>query len=170
MLYSVLFWLWQSLNLPLKTSFAKGKILSMPGFDGRYQWTGFELRTEFLHFSANSKVKHQDLVKHYIIFQSHLLTWKMSFYFCWCLCWGTMQRSDNNVMGCNQHYRTHTIISLSTLNLCAIIGKYNIQNIWQYLPAVQCLFFHCHNPSDRTMALGLTKPLAEMSTRRISWG
>ena len=30
--------------------------------------------------------------------------------------------------------------------------------------------FHWHNPSDRTMALGLTQPLTEMSARRISWG
>ena len=30
--------------------------------------------------------------------------------------------------------------------------------------------FHLHNPSDRTMALGSTQPLTEMSTRRISWG
>jgi hypothetical protein len=30
--------------------------------------------------------------------------------------------------------------------------------------------FHCHNPSDRTMALGSTQPLTEMSTRSISWG
>ena len=29
--------------------------------------------------------------------------------------------------------------------------------------------FH-YNPSDRTMALGSTQPLTEMSTRRISWG
>jgi hypothetical protein len=26
------------------------------------------------------------------------------------------------------------------------------------------------NPSDRTMALGSTQPLTEMSTRSISWG
>jgi len=31
-------------------------------------------------------------------------------------------------------------------------------------------FFHWHNPSGRTMALGLTQPLTEMSTRNISWG
>ena len=31
-------------------------------------------------------------------------------------------------------------------------------------------FFHSHNPSGRTMALGLTQPLTEMSTRNISWG
>ena len=29
--------------------------------------------------------------------------------------------------------------------------------------------FHSRNPSDRTMALGSTQPLIEMSTRRISW-
>jgi len=31
-------------------------------------------------------------------------------------------------------------------------------------------FFHCHNPSGRTMALGSTQPLTEMSTRNISLG
>jgi hypothetical protein len=30
--------------------------------------------------------------------------------------------------------------------------------------------FHLHNPSGRTMAIGLTQPLSEMSTRNISWG
>ena len=30
--------------------------------------------------------------------------------------------------------------------------------------------FHRHNPSGRTMALGLTQPLTEMSTRNIFWG
>ena len=30
--------------------------------------------------------------------------------------------------------------------------------------------FHSHNPSSCTVALGLTRPLAEMSTRNISWG
>ena len=30
--------------------------------------------------------------------------------------------------------------------------------------------FHSHNPSDRTMGLGSTQPLTEMSTRSISWG
>jgi len=32
------------------------------------------------------------------------------------------------------------------------------------------VIFHWHNPSDRTMALGSTQPLTEMSTRSISWG
>jgi len=30
--------------------------------------------------------------------------------------------------------------------------------------------FYWHNPSGRTMSLGLTLPLTEMSTRNISWG
>jgi hypothetical protein len=30
--------------------------------------------------------------------------------------------------------------------------------------------FHLHNPSGRTMALGSTQPLTEMSTRNISCG
>ena len=29
--------------------------------------------------------------------------------------------------------------------------------------------FHCHNPSDRTVALGSTQPLTEINTRSISW-
>jgi len=29
--------------------------------------------------------------------------------------------------------------------------------------------FRSHNPSGRTMALGLTQPLPKMNTRRISW-
>ena len=30
--------------------------------------------------------------------------------------------------------------------------------------------FHWHSPSDRTVALGSTQPLTEMSTGNISWG
>ena len=30
--------------------------------------------------------------------------------------------------------------------------------------------FHWHDPSGRTMALELTQPLTELSTRNISWG
>ena len=37
-------------------------------------------------------------------------------------------------------------------------------------PMVTLEFFHWHNPSGRTMTLGLINPLTEMSTRNISWG
>ena len=30
--------------------------------------------------------------------------------------------------------------------------------------------FHCLNPSGRTMTIGSTQPVTEMSTRSISWG
>ena len=38
------------------------------------------------------------------------------------------------------------------------------------IPAGVTEIFHLHNPSDRTMVLGSTQPLTEMSTRSISWG
>ena len=30
--------------------------------------------------------------------------------------------------------------------------------------------FHRHNPSGRTITLGSTQPLTEISTRNVSWG
>jgi hypothetical protein len=38
------------------------------------------------------------------------------------------------------------------------------------IPDVVTGIFHLHNPFGRTLALGLTQPLTEMSTRNISWG
>ena len=38
------------------------------------------------------------------------------------------------------------------------------------IPACVTGIFHWHNASDRTMVLGSTQPLTEMSTRSISWG
>jgi hypothetical protein len=38
------------------------------------------------------------------------------------------------------------------------------------IPAGVIGIFRLRNPSDRTMALGSTQPLTEMSTRSISWG
>jgi len=38
---------------------------------------------------------------------------------------------------------------------------------WQVYPVVPSDIFHWHNPSGRTMALGSTQPLTEMSTRNI---
>ena len=37
-------------------------------------------------------------------------------------------------------------------------------------PMVSLEFFILHNSAGCTMALGLTQPLTEMSTRNISWG
>ena len=38
------------------------------------------------------------------------------------------------------------------------------------IPGCVIVILRWHNPSGRTMALGLKQPLAEMSTRNISWG
>ena len=46
----------------------------------------------------------------------------------------------------------------------------NNRKIADSMPASVIGIFHWHNPSDRTMALGSTHPLTEMSTRSISWG
>jgi hypothetical protein len=35
--------------------------------------------------------------------------------------------------------------------------------------SIAIAFFHWHNPVGRTVALGSTQPLTEMSTRNISW-
>jgi hypothetical protein len=44
------------------------------------------------------------------------------------------------------------------------------QKVAGSIPGCVIGVFHLHNPSDRTMALGSTQPLTEMSTRCISWG
>jgi hypothetical protein len=49
------------------------------------------------------------------------------------------------------------------LRYCATNGK-----IAGSIPDDVNGIFHLHNPSDRTMALGSTRPLTEMSTRSIS--
>jgi hypothetical protein len=38
------------------------------------------------------------------------------------------------------------------------------------VPSTSSDFFNLPNPSSRTVALGSTRPLAEMSIRKIPWG
>jgi len=45
----------------------------------------------------------------------------------------------------------------------------DICTVWR-LPDGVIGIFHWHDPSGRTMTLGSTRPLTEMSTRDISWG
>jgi len=44
------------------------------------------------------------------------------------------------------------------------------QKVAGSIPGGVSWIFHWHNPSGRTLALGLTQHLTEMSTRNISWG
>jgi hypothetical protein len=48
--------------------------------------------------------------------------------------------------------------------------KERIQKFTFSIPDGVTAIFHSHNPSGRTMALELTQPLTEMSTRNFSWG
>jgi hypothetical protein len=45
-----------------------------------------------------------------------------------------------------------------------------IRKVAGSIPGGVIEIFPCHNPSDRTMTLGLNQPLTEMSTRNISQG
>jgi len=51
------------------------------------------------------------------------------------------------------------------LSCCATNRKIGV-----LVPAGVIGIFRWHNPSDRTMSLGSTQPLTEMSARSISWG
>jgi hypothetical protein len=53
----------------------------------------------------------------------------------------------------------------SWLRHCATNRK-----VAESIPNCAIGIFHWHNPSGRTMALGLPQPLTDMSTRNISWG
>jgi len=44
------------------------------------------------------------------------------------------------------------------------------QKVMGLIPDGVIAIFHWHNPSGRTLALGLTQPITEMSTRNISLG
>jgi hypothetical protein len=57
------------------------------------------------------------------------------------------------------HVAVQWLTHCATNRQVAVLIPYSV--IW---------FFHLHNPSGCTMALGSTQPLKEMSTRNISWG
>jgi hypothetical protein len=86
----------------------------------------------------------------------------------------------------------NSTLRISTLALHKKDKKFYLKDIYQLAvghAVVQCLrycatnrkvavsfpngvigIFHWHNPSGRTMALGSTQPLTEMSNRNNSWG
>jgi hypothetical protein len=58
---------------------------------------------------------------------------------------------------------------------CVILREFVVSTLpsWKgagSIPDGTIGIFQLHNPSGRTLALGLTQPLTEMSTRNISWG
>jgi hypothetical protein len=63
-------------------------------------------------------------------------------------------------------YRLRVAYSNSTSHShCA-----TIRNVAGSIPDGVTGIFHWHNRFGRTMALGSTQPLTEMSTRNLSWG
>jgi hypothetical protein len=63
-------------------------------------------------------------------------------------------------------YRSHVGTAVAQwLRCCATNRK-----VAGSIPADVIGLFQWRNPSDRTIALGSTQPLTEMSTRSISWG
>ena len=85
----------------------------------------------------------------------------------------TTEGSEYYVQYIQYRYIIHYITSRATyggtrwrnwLRHCAISRK-----VAGSIPDGVIATFHWHNPSGRTVALGLTQPLTEMSTRNISW-
>jgi len=101
---------------------------------------------------------------------------------------------DYKLLCWSESGQTSTIFTASSvekwINICTIIILYiglgmggggtrwhswlrhcaTTRNVAGSIPDGVIGIFHWHNPSDRTMALGLSQPLTEMSTRNISWG
>jgi len=81
----------------------------------------------------------------------------------------TLHRGQDKSLTTAQYSASRTIfthnIERSWLRHCATGRK-----VEGSIPDGVIGIFHLHNPSGRTMALGLTQPLTEMSTRNISWG
>ena len=75
------------------------------------------------------------------------------------------------------HYTQTTAIAINNQVFTAICTPgYTVAQLVEasrYKPEVRGFdsrWCHWHNPSGRTVALGLAQPLTEMSTRNISWG
>jgi hypothetical protein len=85
-------------------------------------------------------------------------------------CWRKCSQSWSALQHCDQRNHQFAIAFLirvwwrSWLRYCATSRKF----AGSILDGVG--IFHWHNPSGRTVALGLTQILTEMSTRNISWG
>jgi len=75
---------------------------------------------------------------------------------------------DRKALGCSLYrlwYFEGLLTGIIWLRCCATNRK-----VAGSIPDGVIWIFHWHYPPDRTMALGSTQPLTEMSTRRISWG
>jgi len=85
----------------------------------------------------------------------------MSISFVFLACWGSFLF----VVHKNDNFKSSNPQTFRWLRHCA-----TSQKVAGSIPDGVIEIFHLHNPSGRTMALGLTQPLTEISTRNISRG
>ena len=132
---------WQSkLNQPLTQQVTHGLSPATNFRDTRGQLTG-----TVPEFNVSSAILHR-IIKHVVWLNSLKLTrWLCTI-------------SDGN--GFQIGDRSTTVVE---------VMSYKSECRW-FDPSWCQWIFHWHNPSDRTMALGSTQPLTEMSTKSISWG
>jgi hypothetical protein len=73
---------------------------------------------------------------------------------------------------CTSTYTKKQSITINTLTspYRPILHCATSQKVVGSIPDGVIGIFHWYNPTGRTIALGLTRPLTEMSTRNISWG
>jgi len=88
----------------------------------------------------------------------------MNIKFCLFLVLHLLQWRGNN-FGTTTHCKIRDTRQRSWLRHCFTSHKFAC-----LIPNVIIRIFHWHNPSGRNMALGLSQPLTELSTRNISWG
>jgi hypothetical protein len=73
------------------------------------------------------------------------------------------------------HPSTHSLLTVTYLMMGTAVLQWlryctTNQKVAGPIPDGVMEFFIDINPSDRTVALGSTQPLTEMTTRSISWG
>ena len=92
------------------------------------------------------------------------------------LVFSRMELERRNLTAFELNYNKRLNLFILEICLCISIWSYfhrhcaTNRKVAVSIPDDVIGIFHCHNPSDRTMALGSTQPLTEMSTGSISWG
>jgi hypothetical protein len=105
----------------------------------------FHTWVEFLHTGHFSRLLY------YLIHGSHAFLWGSQFLVCYRMLWLLLGFDSTRWRSWLRHCATSRKVAGS-------------------IPDCVTGIFHWHNTSGRSMALGLTQPLTEMSTRNNSWG
>ena len=112
---------------------------------------------------------------------SHLLCDTFSFASCWSLCFfpsnSVQAYKSLGTKFCQKTYYTYTFLPILHNRMDTMDTRWNSwlrhcatsRNVAGSIPDGVIGIFHWHNPSGRTMAVGSTQPLTEMSTRNIFW-